>query len=105
SIVPGTVIGGIIAYAVAWLVMPEGQAVSPPGRRLLRSTTDSKIAGVCGGIAEYFGVDSTPVRVLWIVLSLIPPVCVAGIIAYIAAWLIVPKGPVALLKPSQSAAA
>jgi phage shock protein PspC (stress-responsive transcriptional regulator) len=105
SVVPGSIIGGIVAYAVAWLIMPEGAATAPPQKRLMRSATDAKIAGVCGGLAEYFGVDATPVRVLWIVASLVPPVLVGGIVAYIAAWLILPRGAVALLKPSTSQAA
>jgi phage shock protein PspC (stress-responsive transcriptional regulator) len=105
SIVPGSIIGGIVAYAVAWLVMPEGASTSGPQRRLTRSATDAKVAGVCGGLAEYFGVDATPIRVLWVVASLVPPVLAGGIVAYVAAWLILPKGPVALLKPSQSQAA
>ena len=39
----------------------------PPSKRLMRSRTDRKIAGVCGGIAEYLDVDSTIVRVIWVV--------------------------------------
>jgi phage shock protein C len=105
SIIPGSIIGGIVAYAVAWLVMPTSTAAPVAQRRLLRSSTDAKIAGVCGGLAEYFGVDSTPIRVLWVVASLIPPVFVCGVVAYIVAWLIVPRAPVALLKPSTTAAA
>ena len=67
SIVPGAVVGGIVAYVLAWLVMPEGHGTADPYRhnRLVRFATDRKIAGVCGGLADYFGVDSTPVRVLW----------------------------------------
>src|SRR5262245_42474645 len=64
SIVPGAVIGGVLAYIAAWLVIPESteSAPAPSGRRLTRSQTDRQIAGVCGGLAEYFGVDATPVR-------------------------------------------
>jgi phage shock protein PspC (stress-responsive transcriptional regulator) len=60
SIGPGAVSGGVIAYLVAWLVIPEStEPASPPhGRRLTRSATDSRIAGVCGGLAEYLA--STP---------------------------------------------
>jgi phage shock protein PspC (stress-responsive transcriptional regulator) len=105
SIIPGSIIGGVVAYAVAWLVMPEGAAAHVAERRLMRSTTDRKIAGVCGGLAEYFGVEATPIRVLWVVVSLIPPVFCAGVVAYVAAWLILPKSPIALLKPSTTQAA
>ena len=54
SIVPGAIIGGVIAYLAAWMVMPEatGPASAPLGRRITRSVTDKKIAGVCGGLAD-----------------------------------------------------
>ena len=57
-------------------------------KRLVRSSSDRKIAGVCGGIAEYFNVDPTVVRLLWVVLS-----CVggSGLLAYIIAALIIPE--------------
>ncbi len=94
SIVPGAVIGGIVAYALAWLVMPVGQATrATVGRRLVRSVSDAKVAGVCGGLADYFGVDSTLVRVAWIVLSVMPGAVVGGLLVYLAAWFVVPKAP------------
>src|SRR5689334_12633903 len=94
SIVPGAVIGGVIAYLLVWMIMPEGAAsVAEPARpRLTRSVTNVKIAGVCGGLAEYFDVDATPIRVLWIVLSVIPGCFVGGLVAYVAAWILIPKG-------------
>ncbi|MGE0451531.1 MAG: PspC domain-containing protein [Vicinamibacterales bacterium] len=106
SIVPGALIGGIVAYVLAWVVMPEGTPVgSHTGHRLVRSATDAKIAGVCGGLAEYFAIDSTPIRVVWIVLSVVPGCVLGGILAYLAAWLIVPRAPSAVLKPSATHAA
>lgn len=39
-------------------------------KKLYRSSTDKKISGVCGGIAEYFGIDSTIIRIIYAVLSL-----------------------------------
>lgn len=63
-------------------------------RRLMRSATDSKIAGVCGGLAEYLGVDSTIVRLVCAVLAIMPGAIVLGIVAYLAAWVIMPKAPV-----------
>jgi phage shock protein PspC (stress-responsive transcriptional regulator) len=57
-------------------------------RKLYRSRTDRKLAGVCGGLAEYFGrTDSTVVRVAFVVLALLGG---AGIPIYLAMWLIVP---------------
>ena len=61
------------------------------GDRLMRSATDAKIAGVCGGIAEYLGTDSTLVRLVWAVLAVVPGCFVGGVVAYIIAWIIVPK--------------
>ena len=54
SVVPGFVIGGLIAYAAAWVLLPIDGSEAPAFtlRRLQRSTTDRKIAGVCGGLAE-----------------------------------------------------
>ena len=93
SIVPGAIIGGVIAYVLAWLVMPEAtEATVPTGPRLTRSTTDRKIAGVCGGIAEYFAVDATLVRLIWVILSVLCGALIGGVIAYLLAWLIIPTG-------------
>ena len=61
------------------------------GRVLRRSTTDRQIAGVCGGMAEYFGVDSTAVRLLWVILSIFVGAVIGGVIAYLLAWLIIPR--------------
>jgi phage shock protein PspC (stress-responsive transcriptional regulator) len=93
SIVPGAVIGGVLAYLAAWLLIPEDAGAAPVahGRRLLRSTTDSKIAGVCGGLAEYFGVDATPIRLIWVILSILCGAVIGGVIAYLIAWAIIPK--------------
>src|SRR3954463_15003579 len=54
SIVPGGFVGGVIAYLVAWIIMPDavGPVVDAGARRLTRSVADRKIAGVCGGLAE-----------------------------------------------------
>ena len=62
-------------------------------RRLVLSSTNSKIAGVCGGIAEHFNVDPTIVRLIWAALSVVPGGFVGGILAYVFAWIIIPKGP------------
>jgi phage shock protein C len=59
------------------------------GKKLYRSQTDKKIAGVCGGVAEYFGIDSTLVRLGWILFTFAGG---SGILAYIIAWIIMPDG-------------
>lgn len=62
-------------------------------KRLMRSSADSKIAGVCGGVAEYLEIDSTLVRLAFVLLFLTPLPVVPALIAYIAAWLVVPRAP------------
>ena len=58
-------------------------------KKLERSSTDSKIAGVCGGIAEYLRVDSTIVRVIFLILLI--PGGLPGIVPYIILWIVMPK--------------
>ena len=62
-------------------------------KRLYRSRTERKIAGICGGLGEYFGVDPVFVRLLWIVVTCLSGV-VPGILAYLIGWLVVPEEPV-----------
>lgn len=57
-------------------------------KRLYKSRTDRKLFGVCGGIAEYFNIDSTIVRLILVVLIL----CVGtGILAYLIAAIVMPE--------------
>jgi phage shock protein PspC (stress-responsive transcriptional regulator) len=66
-------------------------AYAPPMRkRLVRSTNDRKLAGVCAGVADYFDIDTTLVRVLWLLATLVPG---PNILAYIILWIAVPEGP------------
>jgi len=55
---------------------------------LLRSRKDRMLAGVCAGFADYFSLDVTLVRVIWAVVSVITGG--AGVLAYLAAWMIIP---------------
>jgi phage shock protein C len=73
------------------------------GRRLVRSSADSKIAGVCGGIAEYADVDPTLVRVLWIALAVVPGAVAGGILAYVLCWIVIPKAPAQLPETTSAA--
>jgi phage shock protein PspC (stress-responsive transcriptional regulator) len=59
-------------------------------KQLFLSDTDKTFCGVCGGIAEYFGIDSTIVRLGWVLLSIFSA-AFPGIIAYILACMIIPK--------------
>ncbi len=64
-------------------------------KKLYRSTTDKMLGGVAGGLAEYFDIDSTLVRVLFIVVVFLGG---GGIIAYIILWIVVPQKPYELPK-------
>ena len=59
-------------------------------KRFYLSNTDKKIGGVCGGLAEYFGVDPLLVRVVFLV-------CIVGVgfglLAYLVLWLLAPRAP------------
>ncbi len=68
---------------------PLGTSRQAP-RRLMRSRKDEKIAGVCGGLAEYLEVDSTLVRLIWLAAALFVG---WGAIAYLIAWIIIPREP------------
>ncbi len=59
-------------------------------RRLHRSTTDKRLAGVCGGLAEYFDIDPLLVRIGFVITALAGG---PGLIAYLVLWIAVPKGP------------
>ena len=59
-------------------------------KRLYRSVSDRKIAGVCAGVADYFNIDPTLVRVGWAIASVFLHV---GIVAYIACAFIIPEKP------------
>lgn len=61
-------------------------------KKLYRSKTDRKIAGVCGGLATYFDMDPTVVRLLFVLLALMGG---PGILLYIIMWIVVPEEPVA----------
>lgn len=65
-------------------------------RRLYRSVADRKLAGVCGGVAEHFGLDVGLVRVLWVISCFFG---LAGALAYIVVWAIVPDNPLGMSAP------
>lgn len=104
SVVPGVIIGGLIAYAVAWVLLPADAAAlpRPAARRLQRSATDRRIAGVCGGLAEYFEVDSTLVRIAAVVLAIYPGAVICGVLVYLLAWFVMPSAASERLEPSTS---
>ncbi|TVR69448.1 MAG: PspC domain-containing protein [Spirochaetaceae bacterium] len=62
----------------------------PEKRRLYRSRRDRKLLGVCGGLAEYFGIDSTLVRLALILLVVVAG---SGVLAYFIAAVIMQEEP------------
>ena len=56
-------------------------------KKLYRSNVNCMLAGVCGGLGEYFNIDPTIVRLGWVIFSLMG----AGVLAYIIAEIIIPK--------------
>jgi phage shock protein PspC (stress-responsive transcriptional regulator) len=82
-----------------------GSPAPPPvyaaRRRLVRSTNDRKIAGVCGGLADYFDLDPTIIRVVWVLAFF----CAGtGLLAYIILWIAVPEGITGVTTTSATAA-
>lgn len=60
-------------------------------KKLYRSKTDKKIAGICGGIGKYINVDPTVIRVGFIILAL--PGGLPGVLPYLVLWLVIPEEP------------
>ena len=59
-------------------------------KKLYRSKTNRMIVGVCAGVAEYFNIDPTIIRVIWAVTSLF---AFAGVIAYVVCAFVIPEKP------------
>jgi len=63
---------------------------SPARKRLVRSTNDKKIAGVAAGLADYFDLDPTIIRLVWLLAALFAG---TGVLAYLILWIALPPGP------------
>ena len=59
-------------------------------KRLYKSNENKMVDGVCGGIAEYFGIDPTVVRLAWVLFCVLGG---SGILAYILAAIVMPRRP------------
>jgi phage shock protein C len=66
-------------------------------KRLVRPRQGRKIAGVCLGVAEYFDVDVTVVRLVWLITSFMTGI---GLISYPIAWIVMPEEPLLLAAPA-----
>mgnify|MGYP000996438300 FL=1 len=60
-------------------------------KRFYRSKDEKKIAGVCGGLGEYFDKDPVFFRIIFVLITFFPPTC--GILLYLIMWFVVPKKP------------
>ena len=78
---------------------PRPSTAAP--HRLTRPRDNVKAAGVCAGFARYLGMDVTLVRILWVVLTIWPPL--VGLIAYIVCWAVMPKDPPEVSAPLKTA--
>jgi phage shock protein PspC (stress-responsive transcriptional regulator) len=68
-------------------------------KKLMRSSTDKKIAGVAAGLADYFDVDVTIIRVVWLLLIF----CAGtGVLAYFILWIVLPVAPGGIVPTSAS---
>jgi phage shock protein C len=68
---------------------PQAPALENPPRPLRRSSTDRMLGGVCGGLADYSGIDPVLWRVGMVALGLLGP----GVIVYLLLWVLMPTGP------------
>jgi phage shock protein C len=68
-----------------------------PKKRLMRSSSDKMIAGVCAGLADYFDLDPTIVRVVWVLALFFAG---TGLLVYIILWIVLPVAPSAVLPTS-----
>jgi phage shock protein C len=66
-------------------------------KRLVRPRTERKIAGVCAGLAEYFDLDVSLVRLVLLVVAIMTGV---GFLAYLIAWIVMPEEPLRLPAPA-----
>lgn len=76
----------------------EPATTQPKPKRLYRSRTDRVIGGVCGGLGEYFGIDSLAVRLVFLILLFFG----GGLILYIVFWIIIPQKPVTFMNGRQN---
>ena len=69
---------------------PVGSTAAVPAKRLMRSSRDKKIGGVCAGLAEYFDLDPTVVRIVWLLAIFFAG---TGFLIYLVLWIALPLAP------------
>lgn len=82
----------IIGYIIAWIILPLGPTVyvKIPGKKLYRSRRNRKIAGVCGGLGEYFNIDPISIRII-LVIACIFTAFIPIIASYLIAISVIPE--------------
>lgn len=86
--------GSKFCYNCGAQLAPGAAAPAPtfaaPSRRLMRSSRDKKIGGVCAGLAEYFDLDPTIVRIVWLLAIFLGG---TGFLLYVVLWIVLPLAP------------
>jgi phage shock protein C len=83
------VLPGVVTYMVAWMIVPQRQGDHEKIMRIYRSSTDRKLGGICGGLAQKMGVDPTIIR-LALVFAAVVTAVVPGMIVYLVGWIVIP---------------
>lgn len=68
-------------------------------RKLMRSSTDKKLGGVCAGLADYFDMDPTVIRLLWLLFVICGG---TGVLVYLVLWIVLPLAPGGVIPTSAS---
>ncbi len=82
---------GVFAYFIMWIMVPNQDPDQPEAyvaRRISLSTEDRKLAGVCGGLGEFFQVDPVFFRILFVLMVFAGGI---GFVLYVILWLLIPK--------------
>lgn len=102
---PAIVDAGAVRAAMGRLGSPDQFGSPKPGpaaaqtepKRLYRSRKNRAIGGVCGGIGEYFGIDSVAVRLVFLILLFFG----GGLILYLIFWIVIPERPVSFMNSTE----
>jgi phage shock protein C len=84
----------LVPYVAAWIIVPVAPArpetvERPRMKRLYRSPTDKKIAGICGGLGELFAIDPTLIRLGLVFVALVTAL-IPVLVAYLVGWIVIP---------------
>lgn len=79
----------MLLYVINWL-MKKGYNMSQNNERLTRSSDDNIIGGVCGGVAQYFDIDPTIIRIVFASTAVFTAIF-PFLVLYIIAWIVIPE--------------